>query len=72
VGGDIGEEGQQLVLKFVELVTSDGDKGVEEEASRWGGYVLVEERRRRREYILFWEKCVLDCEGRVIDVDLVS
>ena len=48
VGGDVGEEVQRLVLKCVELVTSDGEEGVEEETSRWGRDVLVEERRRRR------------------------
>jgi len=47
VGGDVGKEVQRLVLKVVELVTSDGEEGVEEEAGRWGGDVVVEERRRR-------------------------
>jgi len=46
VGSDVGEEVQRLVLKFVELVVSDGEEGVEEETGRWGGDVLVEERRR--------------------------
>ena len=49
MGGDIGEKVQQLVLKFVELVTSDSEKGVEEEAGGRGGNVVVEERRRRGE-----------------------
>jgi len=35
------------VLKFMELVTSDSEERVEEEAGRWGRDVLVEERRRR-------------------------
>src|SRR6266705_1610716 len=47
VGGDVGEEVQRLVLKVVELVASDGEEGVEEEAGRWGRDVVVEEGRRR-------------------------
>ena len=52
VGGDVGEEVQRLVLKRVELVTSDGEEGVEEETGGWGRDVVVEERRRRRRYLL--------------------
>jgi len=52
VGGDVVEEVQRLVLKRVELVTSDGEEGVEEETGRWGRDVVVEERRRRRRYLL--------------------
>ena len=44
VGGDVGEEVQRLVLNFVELITSDSEEGFEEEAGRWGGDVMVEER----------------------------
>jgi len=47
VGGDVGEEVQRCVLKFTELITSDGEEGVEDETSRWGRDVLVEEGRRR-------------------------
>jgi len=47
VGGDVGEEVQRFVLKFVELVASDGKEGVEEEVGRWRWDVVVEERRRR-------------------------
>jgi len=32
VGGNVGEEVQRLVLKVVELVASDGEEGVVEEA----------------------------------------
>src|SRR6266581_8755164 len=32
VGGDVGEEVQRLMLKVVELVTSDGEEGGEEKA----------------------------------------
>jgi len=52
VGGDVGEEVQRLVLKVVELVASDGEEGVEEEAGRRGRGVVVEEGRRRGRYLL--------------------
>ena len=41
VGGDIGEEVQRLVLKVVELIASDGEEGVKEDTSRWGGDIVV-------------------------------
>jgi len=52
VGGDVGEEVQRLMLKVVELVASDGEEGVEEEAGRWGGDIVVEEGRRRGRNLL--------------------
>jgi len=72
VGSDIGEEVQRLVLKVVELVTSDSEEGVEEDTGRWGRDVMVEERRRRRECVLNRTEGVLDGEVRVVDVDLVG
>jgi len=72
VGGDVGEEVQRLVLKVVELVASDGEEGVEEETGRWGGDVLVEERRRRREYVFDGLEGMLDGMGRGIKVGLVG
>jgi len=72
VGGDIGEEVQRLVLKFVELVVSDSEEGVVEDTGRWGRDVVVEERRRRREYILTGVECMLDGEGGIADVDLIG
>jgi len=56
----------------VELVTSNSEKGVEEDTCRWDGNVIVEERRRRREYILTGEERLLEGEGGVVDVDLIS
>jgi len=47
VGGDVGKEVQQPMLNFVELSTSDGEEGFEEEACRWGRDVVVEEWRGR-------------------------
>ena len=47
MGSDIGKEVQRFVLKFVKLVASDGEEGVEEETGGWGRDVLVEKRRRR-------------------------
>jgi len=32
------------VLKVMELVTSNSEEGIEEEACRWGGDIVVEER----------------------------
>jgi len=48
------------VLKFLKLVASDSEEGIEEDTGRWGRDVMVEKRRRRREDILAWEECVLD------------
>jgi len=72
MGGDVGEEVQRLVLKVVELVTSDGEEGVEEDTGRWGGDIVVEERRRRRECVLDRTEGVLDGKVRVVDIDLVG
>jgi len=72
VGGDIGKEVQRLVLKVVELITSDGEEGVEEETGGWGGDVLVEERRWRREYVFDGLEGVLDGEGGGVEVGLVG
>ena len=52
MGGNIGEEVQQLMLKVVELVASDGEEGVEKEAGRWGRDVVVEEGRWWGRYLL--------------------
>jgi len=72
VGGDVGEEVQRLVLNFVELATSDGEEGFEEEAGRWSGDVVVEEWRCRGENILTREERVLDGGSGGIDVGLVG
>src|SRR6266704_3462105 len=69
VGGDVGEEVQRLVLKVVELVTSDGKERAEEEAGRRGGDVVVEERRRRGRYLL---EVSVDGGGGCVDVGLVG
>jgi len=69
VGGDVGEEVQRCVLKFVELVTSNGEEGVEEETGRWGRDVLVEERRRQGRHLL---DVSVDDSGRCVDVGLVG
>src|SRR6266704_410777 len=69
VGGDVGEEVQRLMLKIVELVTSDGEEGAEEEAGRWGGDVVVEEGRRRGQYLL---EVSVDGGGGCVDVGLVG
>jgi len=69
VGGDVGEEVQQLVLKLVELVTSDGEEGVEEETGRWGRDILIEERRRRGRHLL---DVSVDGSGGGVDVGLVG
>jgi len=72
VGGDVGEEVQRFVLKVVELVASDGEEGVEEDTSRWGGDVVVEERRRRGECVLTGVEHVLDGGGGGVEVGLVG
>jgi len=69
VGGDVGEEVQQCVLKFMELVASNGEEGVEEETGGWGWDVVVEERRRRGRYLL---EVSVDSGGRGVDVGLVG
>jgi len=72
VGGDISEEVQQLVLNVVELVASDGEEGFEEEAGRWGGDIVVEERRSRGENVLTGVERVLDGGGGGVKVGLVG
>ena len=72
MGGDIGKEVQRLVLNFVELVTSDGEEGIEEEAGWWGRSIVVEERRRRRERRRVLTEDVVDGGGGGIDVGLVG
>jgi len=72
VGGDSSEEVQQFLLKLLKLIASDGEEGVEEDTGRWGRDVMVEERRRRRECVLDRMEGMLDGEGRVVEVDLVS
>src|SRR5712691_10130107 len=69
VGGDVGEEVQRLVLKIVELVTSDGEEGAKEEADGRGGDVLVEEGRWRGRYLL---EVSVDGGGGGVDVGLVG
>ena len=69
MGGDVGEEIQRLVLKVVELVTSDGEEGAKEEAGGWGGDVVVEEGRRRGRYLL---EVSVDGGGGCVDVGLVG
>src|SRR6266581_8827008 len=69
VGGDVDKEIQRLVLKVVELVTSDGEEGAEEEAGGWGGDVVVEEGRRRGRYLL---EVSVDGGGGCVDVGLVG
>src|SRR6266581_7834824 len=69
VGGDVGEEVQRLVLKIVELVASDGEEGVEEEASRRGRDVVVEEGRRWGRYLL---EVSVNGGGGGVDVGLVG
>jgi len=69
VGGDVGEKIQRLVLKVVELVTSDGEEGAKEEAGGWGGDVVVEEGRRRGRYLL---EVSVDGGGGCVDVGLVG
>ena len=60
------------MLKFLKLVTSDSEKGVEEDTGRWGGNIMVEERRRRRECVLTWVERVMDGSGRGVEVGLVG
>ena len=71
MGGNIGEEVQQLVLKFMELVTSDGEEGVEEETGGWGWDVVVEEGRRWGRYLVKREE-VVDEGGGGVNVGLVG
>jgi len=70
VGGDIGEKVQRLVLNVVELVASDSEKGIKEEAGWWGRDVVVEERRSWGENVLTWEEHVLIGSGRVVECAL--
>jgi len=63
------EKVQRLVLKVVELITSDGEEGVEDETSRWGRDVLVEEGRRRGRHLL---EVSVDGSGGGVDVGLVG
>ena len=63
------EEVQRLVLKVVELVTSDGEEGVVEEIGRWGQDVVVEEGRGRRRYLL---EVSIDGGSGGVDVGLVG
>src|SRR6266581_818173 len=60
------------MLKVMELVTSDGEEGVEEDTGRWGRNIVVEERRRRREYVLTRVEHVLDGGGGGINIGLVG
>ena len=72
MGSNIGEEVQQFVLKVMELIASDGKEGIEEDTGRWGGDVRVEERRRRREYVLTGVECLLDGGSGSVDIGLVG
>jgi len=69
VGGDIGEEVQRLVLKVVELITSNSEEGVEEEAGGRGRDIVVEEGRRQGRYLL---KVSVDGGVGGVDVGLVG
>jgi len=69
VGGDVGDEVQRLVLKVVELVASDGEEGVKEEAGRRGRDVMVEEGRRQGRYLL---KVSVDGGVGGVDIGLVG
>ena len=59
-------------MTVMELITSDSEEGVEEEAGRWGGDVVVKERRRRRELVLTGVECILDGSSRGVEVGLVG
>jgi len=72
VGGDVGKEVQRFMLNVVELVVSVGEEGFEEEASRWGRDVMIEERRGRGENVLTWEECLLNGGGGGVEVGLVG
>ena len=72
MGGNVGEEVQRFVLKVVELIMSDGEEGVEEDTGRWGGDVVVKERRRRRENVLTGVERGLDGSGGGVEVGLVG
>jgi len=69
VGSDVGEEVQRFVLKFVELVASDGEEGVEEEIGGWGWNVVVEERQRQGRDLL---KMSVDGGVGGVDIGLVG
>jgi len=60
------------VLKIVELVASDSEEGIKEDTSRWGRDIVVEERRRRREYVLTGVEHILDSGSGGIEVGLVG
>jgi len=60
------------MLNVVELGASDSKKGVEEEAGRWGGDVVVEKRRGQRENTLIGEERVLYGGSGCFDVGLVG
>jgi len=60
------------MLKVVELITSNSEEGIEEDTSRWGRDVVVEERRRRREDVFTGVKCMFNGKGGVVDVYLIS
>src|SRR6266581_945081 len=56
----------------MELVMSNSEEGVEEEARRWGRDVVVEERRGWRENFLTSEERLLDGGSGGVDVGLVG
>jgi len=60
------------MLNVVELVMSDGEEGVEEEAGRWSGDILVKKRRGRGENVLTREERVLNSGGGSFEVGLVG
>jgi len=60
------------MLKFAELITSDGEEGVKKDASRWGRDVMIEERRRRRECVLDRTEGILDGGGGGVNIGLVG
>ena len=60
------------MLNSMELVMSNSEEGVEEEARRWGRDVVVEERRGWRENFLTSEECLLDGGSGGVKVGLVG
>ena len=60
------------MLKVIELIASDSEEGIEEEACRWGRLVVVEERRCQGENVLTGEEHVLDGGSGGMDIGLIN
>jgi len=71
VGGDVGEEVQRFMLKFVELAVSNNKEGVEDEACRWGSNIVVEEWGSWGENILARLEHMLNGLGGSVNIGLV-